>query len=78
MPLVRTVYSALAGGEPLEKHLLGCGFTCLSEQKPEKEQERGRRAEKRAQREGRQCIATIAIKLKWNQVKSLHELDKLR
>ena len=43
----------LAGGDPLEEHLLGCGFTCLSEQKPDKEQERGRRAEKRAQREGR-------------------------
>ena len=39
---------------PLEKHLLGCGFTRLSERKPEKEQERGGRAEKRAQREGRQ------------------------
>ena len=48
--------------------------------KPEKEQERGKRAEKRAQREGRQCIATICHhKIEMEpQVKSLHELDKLR
>jgi len=46
--------------------------------KPEKEQERGRRAEKRALREGRQLPPLATIKLKVNQVKSLHKLEKFR
>ena len=60
----------LAGGDPLGEAPVGLRVHMLVRAKPEKEQERGRRAEKRAQKEGRQ--------LKWNQVESLHKLDKFR
>ena len=44
----------LAGGDPLGETPVGLRVHMLVRAKPEKEQERGRRAEKRAQREGRQ------------------------
>ena len=42
----------LAGGDPLGETPVGLQVHILVRAKPEKEQERGRRAEKRAQREG--------------------------
>jgi len=49
-----TALSRLAGGDPLGETPVGLRVHMLVRAKPEKEQERGRRAEKRAQREGRQ------------------------
>ena len=59
----------LAGGDPLGETAVGLRVHMLVRAKLGKEQQRGRRAEKRTQRKGRQ--------LKVNQVKSLHKLDKL-
>ena len=65
---------------PLEKHLLGCGFTRLSERKPQRKSKReaGEQRRERRGRGGSNLPPFATTKLKWNQVKSLHEPDKLR